>query len=169
MQVLADLPEVLTFEDFLRETGEPAAVTYGARKLSKIVQLDMFGNEDEVDREAFVRTRATFHDVIRATEVHRYKARRGGERPSCRDGLGAVRGRRVGNYGQQYDYVCPQVARHPGKRRVVESDVRPAVAASTGTSWAPRSVSGRGHSRRRRRRRSRRRWRCSPPSRWWSP
>ncbi|TXS81019.1 DNA cytosine methyltransferase [Streptomyces sp. me109] len=33
-----------------------------------------FGEEDEVEAEAFIRTRATAYDVIRATEVHRYRA-----------------------------------------------------------------------------------------------
>uniref|UniRef100_UPI003F4960CE DNA cytosine methyltransferase n=1 Tax=Amycolatopsis sp. CA-151526 TaxID=3239921 RepID=UPI003F4960CE len=280
-QVLGELPEVLTFEAFLKETAAPEAFTYtdifcgaggssiglslaggrlvfaanhwktaiatheknftwaehkcadvnnydmrrlprtdvlwaspicteispaGARKRSKVVQLDMFGNQDEVDREAFVRTRATFHDVIRATEVHRYKAvvvenvpavatdwelfdwwcdgmkqlgynvqfvsvnsahvggveaapqwrdrlylvfTREGIRlpdvtprplawcPDCEENVNAVqswrkddgRGRRIGAYGQQYDYVCPRVERHPGKRRVVEPYVRPAGSA----------------------------------------
>jgi len=35
------------------------------------LSIEAFG---KVDKEAYERTRATFHDVIRATEVHRYKA-----------------------------------------------------------------------------------------------
>jgi DNA (cytosine-5)-methyltransferase 1 len=178
----------------------------GARKRKKVKQLDLFGNEEEVDEDAFVRTRATFHDVIRATEVHRYKvvivenvtnvasdwelfpwwtegmkqlgynmqivcvnsAHVGGVEaaPQSRDRLYLVftrigirlpdveprplswcpeceqdvegvqswrkdtgRGLRVGKYNQQYDYVCPQVERHPGRRVKVEPYVRPAAAA----------------------------------------
>ncbi|GAA1384143.1 DNA cytosine methyltransferase [Catellatospora chokoriensis] len=37
-------------------------------------QLDMFETGGHVEQAGFARTRATFHDVIRATEVHRYAA-----------------------------------------------------------------------------------------------
>jgi DNA (cytosine-5)-methyltransferase 1 len=37
-------------------------------------QLDMFEEAGHVPKPGMERTRATFHDVIRATEVHRYKA-----------------------------------------------------------------------------------------------
>ncbi len=37
-------------------------------------QLDMFEAGGHVEQKGFERTRATFHDVIRATEVHRYAA-----------------------------------------------------------------------------------------------
>ncbi|MEU7827320.1 DNA cytosine methyltransferase [Catellatospora sp. NPDC049133] len=37
-------------------------------------QLDLFEQNGHVEQAGFERTRATFHDVIRATEVHRYSA-----------------------------------------------------------------------------------------------
>jgi DNA (cytosine-5)-methyltransferase 1 len=37
-------------------------------------QLDLLQDDEPVSDEGLIRTRATFHDVIRATEVHRYKA-----------------------------------------------------------------------------------------------
>jgi DNA (cytosine-5)-methyltransferase 1 len=37
-------------------------------------QLDLFERDGHVEQAGFERTRATFHDVIRATEVHRYSA-----------------------------------------------------------------------------------------------
>lgn len=177
----------------------------GGKKKVK-VQMDLFAEPTEVEKEAFVRTRATFHDVIRATEVRRYKAvvvenvvevaskwelfdwwvdgmkqlgynvqflsvnsahvggfeaapqwrdrlymvfTRKGIRlpdvasrplawcPECDEDVYAVqswrkddgRGRNVGCYGQQYDYVCPNAPRHPGKPGLVEPYVRPAGAA----------------------------------------
>lgn len=45
----------------------------GGRKRAK-AQMDLFQQDGHVAREGFERTRATFMDVIRATEVHRYKA-----------------------------------------------------------------------------------------------
>jgi DNA (cytosine-5)-methyltransferase 1 len=177
----------------------------GGRKRAK-AQLDLFAH-GSIDDAAFSRTRATFHDVIRATEVHRYKfvivenvvdvatdwelfdwwlsgmkvlgynvqfvsvnsAHVGGEdnpfAPQWRDRLymvftaegiplpdvqprplawcatcdedvhgvqswrkGDGRGRLVGKYAQQYDYVCPNVERHR-TRTLVEPYVLPAAAA----------------------------------------
>lgn len=46
----------------------------GGRKRRPKGQLDMFEEAGHVPGEGMERTRATFHDVIRATEVHRYKA-----------------------------------------------------------------------------------------------
>jgi DNA (cytosine-5)-methyltransferase 1 len=37
-------------------------------------QVDLFEEEGSVEQAGYERTRATFHDVIRATEVHRYQA-----------------------------------------------------------------------------------------------
>lgn len=47
----------------------------GGRKRTR-GQLDLLDNHGDNDpgANAFIRTRATFHDVIRATEVHRYQA-----------------------------------------------------------------------------------------------
>uniref|UniRef100_UPI003F496B8F DNA cytosine methyltransferase n=1 Tax=Amycolatopsis sp. CA-290885 TaxID=3239925 RepID=UPI003F496B8F len=188
----------------------------GARRRKK-AQLDLFEEEDEapVDQDAFIRTRATFMDVIRAMEVKRYKAvivenvvnvatdwelfdwwcsgvrtldyniqfvsvnsaHVGGEdnpaAPQWRDRLYLVitrkdiplpdveprplawcaicdedvhavqswrkddgRGRQVGKYGSQYDYVCPNAHRHP-KKTLVEPYVLPAAAA---INWADLGV-----------------------------
>jgi DNA (cytosine-5)-methyltransferase 1 len=46
----------------------------GGRKRRPKGQLDLFEENGHVAAAGFERTRATFHDVIRATEVHRYKA-----------------------------------------------------------------------------------------------
>ena len=46
----------------------------GGRKRRPKGQLDMFEESGHVPGEGMERTRATFHDVIRATEVHRYDA-----------------------------------------------------------------------------------------------
>jgi DNA (cytosine-5)-methyltransferase 1 len=46
----------------------------GGRKRRPKGQLDMFEEAGHVPGEGMERTRATFHDVIRATEVHRYDA-----------------------------------------------------------------------------------------------
>lgn len=46
----------------------------GGRKRRPKGQLDMFEEGGHVPGEGMERTRATFHDVIRATEVHRYDA-----------------------------------------------------------------------------------------------
>lgn len=46
----------------------------GGRKRRPKGQLDMLEEAGHVPREGMERTRATFHDVIRATEVHRYRA-----------------------------------------------------------------------------------------------
>lgn len=45
----------------------------GGRRRRPRGQLDMFEQHGHVPTDAFVRTRATFMDVIRAMEVHRYK------------------------------------------------------------------------------------------------
>lgn len=45
-----------------------------ARRRRPPGQLDLLEEAGHVGREALVRTRATFHDVIRAAEVHRYAA-----------------------------------------------------------------------------------------------
>jgi DNA (cytosine-5)-methyltransferase 1 len=46
----------------------------GGRRRRPKGQLDMFEEGGHIPGAGFERTRATFHDVIRATEVHRYKA-----------------------------------------------------------------------------------------------
>jgi DNA (cytosine-5)-methyltransferase 1 len=46
----------------------------GGRKRRPKGQLDMLEEAGHVPREGMERTRATFHDVIRAAEVHRYSA-----------------------------------------------------------------------------------------------
>lgn len=46
----------------------------GGRKRRPRGQLDMLEEAGHVPKEGMERTRATFHDVIRATEVHRYAA-----------------------------------------------------------------------------------------------
>ena len=46
----------------------------GGRKRRPKGQLDMLEEAGHVPKEGMERTRATFHDVIRATEVHRYSA-----------------------------------------------------------------------------------------------
>jgi DNA (cytosine-5)-methyltransferase 1 len=46
----------------------------GGRKRRPKGQMDLFEENGHVPGAGFERTRATFHDVIRATEVHRYKA-----------------------------------------------------------------------------------------------
>jgi DNA (cytosine-5)-methyltransferase 1 len=46
----------------------------GGRKRRPKGQLDMFEQDGHVAGAGYERTRATFHDVIRATEVHRYRA-----------------------------------------------------------------------------------------------
>jgi DNA (cytosine-5)-methyltransferase 1 len=46
----------------------------GGRKRRPKGQMDLFEENGHVPGAGFERTRATFHDVIRAAEVHRYKA-----------------------------------------------------------------------------------------------
>jgi DNA (cytosine-5)-methyltransferase 1 len=46
----------------------------GGRKRRPKGQMDLFEEGGHIPGAGFERTRATFHDVIRATEVHRYKA-----------------------------------------------------------------------------------------------
>jgi DNA (cytosine-5)-methyltransferase 1 len=46
----------------------------GGRKRRPKGQMDLFEENGHVPGAGFERTRATFHDVIRATEVHRYSA-----------------------------------------------------------------------------------------------
>jgi len=51
-----------------RQTG------YKRSTQSKAGQMDLLQEHGHVAQEGFERTRATFHDIIRATEVHRYRA-----------------------------------------------------------------------------------------------
>lgn len=53
--------------------SSPAGKRRGRRKAPR-GQLDLLAEEGPVAQAGFERTRATFHDVIRATEVHRYAA-----------------------------------------------------------------------------------------------
>lgn len=54
--------------------GSPAGGRPSTAKRRPKGQLDMFERGGHVPQPGFERTRATFHDVIRATEVHRYTA-----------------------------------------------------------------------------------------------